>query len=121
METEKLKILMEGGIITEEIYQKSIQVVTWIYKHYSELNSDAVEGFIVHLCMAVHRMQDGEPLMSQPESGIIEELEELEIFKEIEYIMDHLEMFFGIEFLISERGYCMVHIANVLMKSEERI
>jgi len=113
----RLDILREGGILSDENYERVLSVISHFKNRYGiELTEENASAFITHLCSALQRITNGEPVEAL-DKDIYEDVIIQPTFERANEISTELRDMYPI-IPESELMYLNMHL-NILLETEE--
>lgn len=115
---ERLNILKESGLITNEIFIKLKNMIEGFKNEYQiALTEDNAGMMITHLSQAMMRVNNGEKIKT-PDSFVVDEIKSNENYQIMIDMYKKICEFLDFEFPSYEKWFVYVHIGNILMKEK---
>ncbi|MFV0381196.1 MAG: PRD domain-containing protein [Breznakia sp.] len=110
---EKLEIIKEAEIISENTYQKMKTIINHFYKVYEFVGKNKVDTFLLHLCMAIQRQEDEKEIIELGKE-VESEIRNSNCYTDAKKILEELEKHYDFYLSYAEKLYCLIHIINIL-------
>lgn len=114
MTEERLKILLDNGVISQKVYDVSID----IYKKYfekEEYNTDKINVFMTHLAMALNRIEKGNEV-ERLDNDIFSQVKDSHVYDEAFNISRNIVKDLHLDIPESEEEYFILHLGNILIE-----
>lgn len=114
MMEERLKILLDSGVITQDIHDDSYK----IYKKYFEkevFDKDKVNVFITHLAMSLKRIKEGN-IIDKLDEDVYRQVKDSEIFDEALVFSKRIFNDLEVDIPKNEEEYFILHLGNILLE-----
>ncbi|WZL82308.1 PRD domain-containing protein [Vallitaleaceae bacterium 9-2] len=112
---ERLNVLREAGLITENIYEKLNNMIVGYKRTYNiELTEDNASMMITHLSQAMMRVERNEKI-NEPDQGIVDELMNSEHYAKMEEMYKGTCAMLDFEFPPEEKWFVFVHIGKIII------
>ncbi len=109
---EKLDVLNRVGKLDKESFSFITEVDKYLESNY---NSTDNEMLLIHLSVAINRMNDKEVVDKLPDD-VWEQIVAKDEYQEATLIWKHLSPMAPVEFSIDETQYILLHILNILRR-----
>ncbi len=113
---EKLKVLLESGVIDQETFDYSITVLAYLLENKIINTAEAADVFLTHLAMADARRKAGEAVNAL-DDFILNEIKGDLRYEQAVTIWKQLQVLEPKEFVNSELGYFHLHLTNMIEES----
>lgn len=110
---EKLDILKESEVISEEAFHYSHKVLNRLMQKGIIQETDEADALITHLAMATTRQGSDEVVDSVDES-VLKEIKESDYYDEAVKIWNELKEIAPTDFATNEDGYFHLHLVTLL-------
>lgn len=114
MMKERLEILLNSDVITQDIYDYSYK----IYKKYfekEEFNKDKVNIFITHLAMSLKRINEGD-IIDKLDEDVYTQVKNSEVFYEALRFSQMIVNDLDVDIPNNEEEYLILHLGNILLE-----
>ena len=113
---ERLGILRSGNVISSDVEDQVRKVISRLEEHWEiKLTEENGGRIVTHLAMALMRIKKGENIRP-PESSVIEEFRDLDVFEPSCEIVDDLIVWTAMNLPKAEKEYMIVNICLLLDK-----
>lgn len=116
---ERIEILRNGEVISEDVKQMVLAAADWLSKRQVNVDSDSCQMFITHLAMCLDRNDRGENVSALPKS-MMDEVRSSEGYGLACEFVGYMENLLNKKLPESEKGYILLHVSNLKEKENKR-
>ncbi len=110
---ERIKILVEGNVISKQTGDFVNEVIDMLYAEYTYINEDGAVMFTTHLAMATNRVANNEPV-DELDAELWGQIKEADNFDKAVQAYEKVNELTFVNYPESEKQFLVMHLCNVL-------